>query len=93
MVGIIAFPLLGIAIAEMLHTRRSELLLFLLPAPMAAVQMFLAQSQVPDAGDPGRVVNDYNRAVRACVAWNQIAILPLVLTEAGAIIALRPDVP
>lgn len=93
LIGIIAFPLLGIAVAELLHTRKSELLLFVLPGPMGAIQVFIAQFQEPKARKELTMETRQHRAVGRCVAWNQLAVIPLVITEAGAIIALRPDVP
>ncbi len=89
---IIGLPLSGAMAIDAFHTKQNELVLFFIPFLLAVIRLFIAQFQLP-AIHPARSELNTGRAVRMCVALNQISVFFLILFECGVVIATNPTVP
>jgi len=79
---IVGLPVAGAVAIECFHNRSNELILLCAPIVVSAFRLFVAQFQVPSV-NVEEVDERASRALRNCIAINQIAVFVLILVEAG----------
>jgi len=84
---IVGLPVAGAILIEVFHNRRNELILFAVPSLVAVIRLFMSQFQGPraHAGDSNRSMA---RAVRSCIGFNQVAVIPLFVLECAVVLAI-----
>jgi hypothetical protein len=93
LIEIVLAPLLGIVVVEMFHTRHNELFLFFIPFLLAVFRLVLNQRRQSAVARSLGEESRGSREIRTAASWDQGSILPLVLLEAGAVVASSPTVP
>jgi hypothetical protein len=91
-VEIFVFPLLGVLLVDLLHTRSNELVLLFIPFLICVIRFVPIQSRreqfLNRAGGPSQ-----RRLVAAAANWDTASVLPLALLESVAVIVAGPEMP